>query len=110
MVILLFDPHKLDISDEFKRIIMSNQMLLECMVSWKALKAFYFFSTYIQMVCVVNKGLLTGALVVNENAICICIAWNQCSDPNLGFATKARACKVWAKNEAQKSHFMFLGV
>ncbi len=35
MVILLFDPHKLDISDEFKRIIMFNQMLLECMVSWR---------------------------------------------------------------------------
>jgi hypothetical protein len=110
MVIMLFDPHKLDISDEFKRIIMSNQMLLECMVSWKALKVFYFFSTYIQMVCVVNKGLLTGALVANENATCICIAWSQCCNPNLGFAAKARACKVWAKSEAQKSHFMFLGM
>jgi hypothetical protein len=74
MVILLFDPHKLDINDEFKKVIMSNQMLLECMVSWRVLKAPYFFSTYIQMAYVFNKGLFTSAWVVNENAICI--AWN----------------------------------
>jgi hypothetical protein len=110
MVIMLFDPHKLDIGDEFKRIIMSNQMLLECMVSWKALKALYCFSTYIQMVCVINKGFITGALVANENAICICITWSQCHDSNLGFVTKARACKMRAKSEAQESHFMLLGV
>jgi len=30
-----------------------------------------FFSTYIQMACALNKGLLDFALVANENAICI---------------------------------------
>ncbi len=58
------------------------------------------------MVCVLDKGLLTSALVVNENAICICITWSQCQDPSFGLTTKARACKVWAKSEAQESHFM----
>jgi hypothetical protein len=50
-------------------------MLLECMVSWRVLKALYFFFTYIQMAYVFNKGLIVVALVANE--IAICIAWSQ---------------------------------
>jgi hypothetical protein len=33
-----------------------------------------------------------------------------CCNPNLGFVTKTRACKVAGQEEARESHLMFPGV